>query len=336
MHSTEFNDDSIIKDKRVVVVGGGKSASDVVVIAAEKARECYLIFRQTLWKFPRFFLGFINLKYILLTRFSEAWFPYHKMGKYEKLLHTIGKPIVWFFWRMNEIILRLQLDLDSCNMLPEKPIDQMDCSASIAPVNFFEYIKSGKIQAIKGNIAKFIPGGIQLVNGQQLQVDVVIFGTGFSKEVNFLEEKYLCHLFDQDGNFRLYRYLINPEIPQMGFVGYLDNFFNLLVSEIGAWWLVDYVKGNLSLPSSLEMHQDIAVELDWLKNHLYLDKTKGICIGSFSLRYTEELLADMAGSRQIKLWKTISQIMQPVNTSSYHEWRQELKRQKLSEVNPPI
>ncbi|MHC5822506.1 MAG: flavin-containing monooxygenase, partial [Nostoc sp.] len=206
LHSTEFKDTSIIQGKRVVVVGFGKSACDIATVAANTAKESTLVFRQPLWKIPRFFLGLVNLKYILLTRFSEAWFPWRQMGRLESLLHTLGKPLVWAFWRTNETLLRLQFGLDSCGMLPEQPMNQVNCQITIAHPDFFKYVHSGKIQAIKTSIAKFIPGGVELANGQQLQADIVIFGTGFRQELPFLEEEYRRQLVDEDGNFSLYRY----------------------------------------------------------------------------------------------------------------------------------
>lgn len=151
-------------------------------------------------------------------------------------------------------------------MLPEQPMNQANCGISIAPPDFFKYIHSGKIQAIKTSITKFIPDGVELANGQQLHADIVIFGTGFRQELPFLEEEYRRQVIDEDGNFNLYRYLIHPNIPQMGFVGYNSSFYSQLTSEVGAWWLLEYVKGNLLLlPSPPAIYQEIAADIYWMK-----------------------------------------------------------------------
>ena len=333
LHSTEFNDASIIEGKRVVVVGFGKSACDIATVAANTARESTLIFRQPLWKIPRFFLGLVNLKYILLTRFSEAWFPWRQMGRLERLLHTLGKPLVWAFWRTNETLLRLQFGLDSCGMLPEQPMNQVNCQITIAHPDFFKYVHSGKIQAIKTSLAKFIPGGVELATGQQLQADIVIFGTGFRQELPFLEEEYRRQVVDEDGNFSLYRYLIHPNIPQMGFVGYNSSLYSQLTSEVSAWWLLEYVKGNLLLPSPSAMYEEMAANMDWMKTQYHRVVAKATCIFSFSLRYTEQLMEDMGANNQLGVWKGISQIMMPVDSSLYNKLRQELKSQRLTNVN---
>ncbi|WP_041233438.1 flavin-containing monooxygenase [Cylindrospermum stagnale] len=333
LHSTELNETAIIEGKRVVVVGFGKSACDVATLAANTAKECTLIFRRSLWKIPRFFLGLVNLKYILLTRFSEAWYPYRQMGRLERMLHSLGKPLVWGFWRNVETLLRLQFGLDSCGMVPEHHIDKLECSVSIAPPGFFKYVRSGKIRAIKTSVVKFISGGVELADGQQVPADIVVFGTGFRQEIPFLQAEYRQQTVDEDGNFNFYRYLIHPNIPQMGFVGYNNSFFTQLTSEIGAWWLVEYVKGNLSLPSPSVMYQDMAADMSWMKTQFHSFAGGGTCIASFSLRHIEQLIADIDVNNQLTIWKGVSQIMMPVDISLYSKLRQELKLQRLKNVN---
>ena len=333
LHSTELNDTSIIEGKRVVVVGFGKSACDIATLAANIAKESTLVFRRPMWKIPRFFLGLVNLKYILLTRFSEAWFPYRHMARLERVLHTLGKPLVWAFWRTNETLLRLQLGLDSCGMLPEQPINKLNCQISIAPPDFFKYVHSGKIQAIKTSITNFIPDGVKLANGQELQADIVIFGTGFRQELPFIQEEYRRHIVDEDGNFNFYRHLIHPNVPQMGFVGYNSSLYSQLTAEVGAWWLAEYVKGNLLLPSPSAMYQEMAANMDWMKTQYHSMIGKGACFTSFSLRYSEELMEDMGANNQLAVWKGISQIMMPVDSSLYSKLRQELKSQRLRNIN---
>ncbi len=329
LHSTEFNNTSMIKGKRIVVVGVGKSACDIATLGAKNSQECTLLFRKSMWKVPRFLLGLINLKYILLTRFSEAWFPYYQMGRLEAILHSFGKPLVWFFWRTVEILLRLQFGLDSCGMIPEHQIDKLDCGISVAPPGFFNYIRSGKIKPIKTTIAKFFAGGVELENGEQILADVVIFGTGFRQELPFLSEKYRQMLINEEGNFQLYRHLIHPEIPQMGFVGYSDSFYNQLTSEIGALWLVEYVNDKFSLPSTAQMYQEIFAELDWIKTHFNAVVSSANCINSFSLRHIEQLIKDIDVKNKIVIWKGISQVMLPVDLSIYHQVKQKLASLKL-------
>jgi hypothetical protein len=136
-------------------------------------------------------------------------------------------------------------------------------------------------------------------------------------------------LINEEGNFQLYRHLIHPEISQMGFVGYNGSFFSQLTSEIGAFWLVEYVNGKFSLPSTAQMYQEISAELDWMKTHFNAVVDGATCVASFSLRHIEQLIKDIDVKNQMVIWKGISQIMLPVDLSIYHKVRQELKSLKL-------
>ncbi|MEH2027505.1 hypothetical protein [Nostoc sp.] len=54
---------------------------------------------------------------------------------------------------------------------------------------------------------------------------------------------------------------------------------------------------------------------------------------ALSWRYTEQLMEDMGANNQLGVWKGISQIMMPVDSSLYNKLRQELKSQRLKKVN---
>lgn len=332
IHSTEFNQIEKIKNKRVVVVGFGKSASDIASIAAENASKCDLVYRQAIWRLPKYLLGKINIKNILLTRFSESWLPYRELRGGEKLLHTIGKPIVWAFWRTNEMVIRQQLRLDECNMLPNLPLNAVDCSSGIAGDNFFEYVRTGKIIAHKTKIIRYTSEGVELENGEKIKADIVIFGTGFRQDISFLPEKYRQKILNNQGYFQLYRHLIHPEIPNLGFVGYNTSFFSQLTSEVGAWWLLDYIEGYVKLPSQSEMETEIQADYLWMQKQLNkTNDASGACISPFSLRHVETLLEDMGVDTKKDLWKSITQIMQPLDPTIYNEVRQQIQSKRRTE-----
>jgi dimethylaniline monooxygenase (N-oxide forming) len=334
LHSKDFNNEFSITGKRVVVVGFGKSATDIAAVAANKAKECTLVFRQALWKFPKFFLGLFNIKYIFLTRFAESWMPYHRLQGWEKFLHTIGKPLVWAFWRINETILRLQFPIDKYGLLPDQPMNKLiGCSMGLVPEGFFKYIQEGKIRLEKTAINQFLPEGLELSNGQKLQADVVIFGTGFRQDIPFLEDKYRKCVFDNQGIIHLYRHLIHPKVPQMGFLGYNYSVCAQLSSEIGAHWLLEYAKGNISLPSQQKMLEDVKAELEWRQKDRPYAFVSGACITPFTFHYIDELMQDMGLKTRRQSSIRLVNLMMPADPSVYKNLRQELQSQKLSTDN---
>ncbi|GAX35231.1 flavin-containing monooxygenase [Nodularia sp. NIES-3585] len=334
LHSTELNDSSQVEGKRIIVVGFGRSATDIATHIVPQVKECTLLFRHSLWKMPKYLLGLVNIKYVLLTRFAEACFPYRHLQGIEWALHTIGKPLVWAFWKLNEILVRLQFGLDTCGMLPDKPLyESVNCSSAVAPTNFYKYLASGKLKAKKTAIARFNSDGVELENGQQLHADVVIFGTGFRQDVPFLPEKYRQMLIDDQGYFHLYRNLIHPDIPQLGFVGYNSSFFSQLTSEIGSWWLAEYVKGNLLLPSNAEMIQDMEAEIYWRQTKWPPAGGSGGCTSPFNFHHLEQLIQDMGVKNPTSGWERIAEVMMPLNPSTYQYIRKELRGKRLSSAN---
>ncbi len=332
LHSTNINDDSLIQGKRVVVVGFAKSAADIATFAVDKASKCTLVFRQASWKIPRYFLGFINIKYLMLTRLGQVWFPYRKFRGVEQVLHTVGKPLVWAFWRTLEILLRLQLRLDACGMLPDEPIEGfINCPLSIATKNFYKYVRQGKIRAKKTTIERFVPGGVELANGERLSTDVMIFATGFHQNIPFLEEQYRQQIIDNQGTFHLYRNLIHPDVPEMGFVGYNSTFSGTLSSEIGSRWLVESVKGNLVLPLRSEMLKDIEAELNWRQTKTPRGLYSGTCFFPFSFHYLDYLMRDLGA--KIRQTGSIAEIVKPLSPSAYKNLRQELHAKRLISIN---
>lgn len=334
LHSTEFNDTSLIENKRVIVVGFGRSAADIATITATLASECYLFFRRASWKIPKFFLGLINFKYILFARWSEAFIPYRYLQGVERLLHTFGLPLVWAFWKIFEMILRIQFRLSACNLLPnESAKTSFNCNANLASERFYEYVLSGKIQPRKTVITRFFPGGVELANGETFQADTVIFGTGFQQDIPFLQEKYRRMVMDEKGNFHFYRNLIHPDIPDMGFVGYNSSFFCPLTSEIGAWWLVEHLNGNLALPSRLEIYKEMQAEWQWMQSNWSYGKANGTCVAPFNFHYLEQLINDIGVQRQYSAWKRFVEIMMPVNLSSYKQIREKINLQRRLSID---
>ena len=329
LHSSDFNNLSLIEDQRVVIVGFGKSACDIATIAANTAKESTLVFRRALWKIPNFFFNKIHFEDLLLTRFAEIWLPYRKLKGIEKVIHSIGKPLAWAFWRLNELVLRKQFNLDACNLLPVEFMNKtLSCSANLAPKNFYEYVHSGKIKAKNGSIARFTPGGVRLDSGEELQADMVIFGTGFRQNITFIEEKYRRLIIDGEGNFHLFRNLIHPDIPGSGFLGYNSSFFSPLTSEVGAWWLAEYAKGNLVLPSCKQMYEDIDAYLNWSISNVPPAFAYGTCVSPFHFHHLEDLIEDMGFKTFGKGSKPLQGIMERINPVVYQQIRQQLSNKK--------
>ncbi|AKG23808.1 flavin-containing monooxygenase [Calothrix sp. 336/3] len=338
LHSTEVNEISLLTNKQVVIVGLGRSATDIANLAANVAKKCTLVFRNPSWKIPKFFFGFINFKYILLARWSETFIPYHSLQGIEKILHTYGKYIVSLFWQALQQSLCIQFGLYNSNLLPDKSLQtSFNCNANLASEGFYKNVNSSKITTYKSTITKLSPNTIELNDGKIISADTLIFATGFCQNISFLEDYYRTLIVDNNGNFNLYRNLIHPDIPDIGFVGYNSSFFCPITSEIGSWWLRDYFKGNLNLPSKEDIYREMEAEFYWRQRNWRYGKYNGTCVAPFSFHYIEQLMKDMGLQIYDSGWKNFKHFFAPINFSHYRKvWQKSQVNKHLSSEQKEI
>ncbi|TDH28592.1 K+ transport protein [Segetibacter sp. 3557_3] len=316
LHSSQVKNESLLKNKAVAVVGFAKSATDIATLAADLGTSCTLLYRKAQWKVPRFFGNKVNLKYLLFSRFSEAFFNGPEKPLFEKILHSIGKPLVWGQWRALEALLKMQFKLKACNMIPDHKIeDQISCALGIAPEGFYEKVRTGKIAAKCTVIDHFDGKKVVLKNGETLTPDLIIYGTGFSQSLPFLEERYRNLVVDESGRYQLYRNIVNPDIPQLGFVGFNSSLFSTLTSEVAAHWLVAYASGTIKLPTSERIRQDITFMDNWRRSRVSASVFSGTCVAPFNFKHIDQLMNDMGLPTRIS--RSPLQFFKPINPGDY-------------------
>lgn len=318
LHTSQVADASVLKDRSVAVVGFAKSATDIATLAAGTAKECQLLYRKAQWKVPRYFGHRINMRYLLFSRFSEAFFnaPY-KTG-FQKFLHSVGKPVVWAQWRGLELLLKKQFNLEACGMVPKHRIeDQISCSLGVAPEGFYEKVRCGAIRARQTEISHFDGGRVFLQNGAVITPDVVVCGTGFTQSMPFLGEPYKSRIVGKDGGFRLFRNIVNPDVPQLGFVGFNSSLFTTLTSEIAAHWLVKYAQGTLKLPAKEAIQQDMDFMAEWRKTARPVSSEfSGTCVAPFNFMHLDMLMKDMGLRTRATRWLPY-EFFKPINPKDY-------------------
>ena len=304
MHSSEYTDSSISEGKDVVVLGGSKSATDIAVSALEKgAKSVHLVYLENVWRVP-YFVGGINFKRLLYMRAQEVQFNgWGRRGPVKRALGALTQPLIWANFRGLETLLKLQLGLKKYNMVPKAPIEkEVSCSVPIVTPGFFELLKTGRIKPVIGTIERYEEGRqLRLTTGDLVACDVAILAVGWKLGVPFLPRDYQDKLIESDGQYRVYRLAVNPELPDMGFVGFNSSFCTVLSAELIANWLVRYADGQLAKqPTAKAMNENIEMMLDWKRNQRPAAKTYGgLCSAPFHFQHFDELLQDM-GARK---WK---------------------------------
>jgi cation diffusion facilitator CzcD-associated flavoprotein CzcO len=297
LHSSQHTDPSFVKGKKVVILGGSKSATDIAVNSVNAgASEVTLVYREPAWRIPYFVGGLINFKRILYIRAQEEMFRSWGIGTKSRIAHAIAKPFVWANWRGLESLLKLQLKLKACGMVPEQRIeDGVNCSVPIATPGFFPMVADRRIKAIRGTFERYDGTTIVMTGGERVAADVAILAIGFKLGIPFLPEAYRGKLVEPDGQYRLHRVIANPDLPDMGFVGFNSSFCTVLCAEMAANWLVRYCDGQLARqPTAAEMNASIEMMLHFKRvERPAAGVYGGLCVAPYHFKHFDELLADM-------------------------------------------
>src|SRR5258708_9401751 len=217
-----------------MVRGGWRWATVIAVNSVDASEvEVRLVYREPVWRIPYFIGGLVNFKRILYIRAQEEMFRSWGIGAMSRFAHAVAKPFVWANWRGLESLLKVQLKLGKCDMVPKERIeDGVNCSVPIATPGFFPMVADGRIKAIRGSFDRYDGKSIVMTGGQRVDADVAVLAIGFKLGVPFLPDVYRAKLVVADGQYRLYRVIANPDLPDMGFVGFNSSFCTGLCAEI--------------------------------------------------------------------------------------------------------
>jgi cation diffusion facilitator CzcD-associated flavoprotein CzcO len=322
LHSSNYNDAALARGRRVVVLGGSKSATDIAVNAvSSSASEVTIVYREPVWRIPYFIGGLVNFKRILYIRAQEQMFASWGIGPLARFAHLIAKPLVWTNWRGLESLLKAQLKLGKCKMVPETRIeDGVNCSVPIATPGFYPMVADGRIKAIRGSFDHYEAGTIVMSNGERVRADIAVLAIGYKLGVPFLPEADRAKLVDPDGQYRLYRLIANPDLPDLGFVGFNSSFCTVLCAEMAAQWLVRYADGQLAhQPSERDMRDNIEMMLHFKRvERPAAGVYGGLCVAPYHYKHFDELLADIGATRRRR--NPLAEMFTPPDADAYAQF----------------
>jgi dimethylaniline monooxygenase (N-oxide forming) len=290
-----------LEGKRVAVLGFGKSATDAAVQSAAVAEETTIIFREAHWPVPRKLAGIIPFKWGMLHRLTSALIPLHQRPTpLERVVHGLGKPLVWLWWRIVELLLIIQCRLWSRfgtreSMVPSTPIEVGAFSeATMLPrPEFYRLARSGKINPQRTEVAEYTATGLALKNGRNVDIDLMILGTGWKTDYRFLPEQVRAAIEFEDDGFYLYRQMLHPDVPNMIFVGSASTVTSILTYSLQARWLGELIAGRHRLPSPDAMGREIDEMKAWKRGWMPFSPARGARLILHMLHYHDELLRDM-------------------------------------------
>ncbi len=302
LHASEIKDISQLKGRRVAVIGYGKSATDIAGSAVETADKIHLVFRTAHWPVPRKLLGVLPFKWGMLTRLVAALIPpYVRPSPIVRAIHSIGYPLPWLFWRVVELLLSTQQGLRTQiargeTLMPETPVE-FDAFTEVTMVprpGLIDFIRSGKISAHRTGVSAFSSNGIDLADGDSLEVDCVVFGTGWKTGYTYLPKSILTALGDGPDGFYLYRHVLHPSVPNLAFVGRASSFMSVTTFALQAKWLAEVVAGRVLLPDAEAMQSDIEALKTWKQSWMPEGPARSATLLLHMCHYHDELLLDMS------------------------------------------
>jgi dimethylaniline monooxygenase (N-oxide forming) len=177
------------------------------------------------------------------------------------------------------------------SLVPDHPLPTGFENIGIG-VEFYDVLRRGQLVTKRARIARFEgPTTILLDTGDRVEADVVISATGWQQRLDFLDSELRREVL-KDGRFHLYRHILPPRAPRVGFIGYASSIACQLTSEIAAHWLSQCFRGELKLPAVADMERDISRVHAWA-NEVFPARTEGYFVGPFVAHYIDELMRDM-------------------------------------------
>jgi dimethylaniline monooxygenase (N-oxide forming) len=327
LHISQFKTRTPLDGKRVAVVGYGKSATDAAVEAAAVAQQVHIIFREAHWPVPRNLAGILPFKWGMLSRFTAALVtPYVRPTRIANWLNGVGKPLGWIFWRLVEILLYVQCRLGTKiakgrNLVPPKLVE-IDCfgeSTMVPRPELYKLIRQGRITAHCTEIAAFTRDGITLRDGDMLEVDYVILGTGWKNGYSFLSNEAREMLGTDEDGFYLYRHMLHPDLQNLIFIGRTSTFINILTCCLQARWLAELIAGRFVLPGREAMLAEIAELKMWKRGWMPFSTARGARLLLHMLYYHDELLRDFGADphRKRGMFAPLKELLAPYQPSDY-------------------
>src|SRR5262249_48876450 len=242
--------------------------------------------------------GILPFKWGTLSRLTGALSPpYLRPTPVVRWLNGIGKPLVWIFWRLVELLLYVQCRLGTKsakgkNLVPSTPVN-IDCfgEATMVPrPALYKSIRHGLIAAHRTEIAAFTRDGITLRDGDTLRVDCVVLCTAWKNDYSFLSKEARETLGTDEDGFYLYRQILHPHWPTPLVTRRTSTFINTDAYCLRARGLAGLSAGRFVLPSREALLAEIAQLKAGNRAWMPFSAPRGARLLLHMLYYHDELL----------------------------------------------
>ncbi len=315
----------------VAVIGFGKTALDFTSWSAERAASTTHVFRTPRWTIPDHLLG-IDFTRAFFARFGSDMMPsWCYSSKPQAFLHNRLSGVVRGFWSFIATLFQYQhrrnaklgsIDASVLDpVMPPKPqfVPDLRSATALAPGRYYEHVAHGRITPKQEAVASFNEDGVVLANGETVAADLVMVCCGSETPVfDYLPEPYRSCLSSQDGGPVLYRHLIDPRVPDVGFAGYNHGFLHIALCEVGSLWQIAAHRGDLTLPTEAEMSISARRVTAWKDEHCSYEPTRNMAVSTRYQQHLDILMRDLGLSQWRKLPNLPAEIFARYDPTDYN------------------
>ena len=327
------------RGQRVAVVGFGKSALDMATLAADRGAAVHHVFRTARWTVPRHILG-LHSSWLLFSRFGSVMMTsWAHPTAAERFLHRRGRGAVQAFWGALAKVVRHEYRRAARGAGPAglARVDAVTPShgllldlrsaAALTPDGYLPHLAAGRIEPHRAGLAGFDADGLRLTDGTRVDCDRVVLSLGSeSPRFPFLSSEHRSLLEGEDDGVQLYRHLIHPRIPNLGFAGFNHGFLHMPAAEVGAQWLCCHLRGELALPPVEEMERSVERVRAWKREHIAFEPSRSCAVNTRFQQYLDVLLRDLGVSPYRKLPNVAAEVFGRYGSSDYAGVVDEVRR----------
>ncbi len=196
MHSSEYRNPNIFKDKRVLIVGCGNSGADIAVDAVHHAKSVDISLRRGYYFLPKFIKGR----------------PIDTLGGKLKLPRQAKQ-------RIDAAMISMIVGKPSDYGLPD-PDYRMYESHPVINSLVLHHLGHGDIKP-RRDIRQIAGHTVIFNNGESGDYDLILMATGYLLDYPFIERKYLNWPIEQDAP-QLYMNVFHPNYDNLFMMGMVE------------------------------------------------------------------------------------------------------------------
>lgn len=234
IHSAAYKRAEDFTGLRTLVVGLGNSGCDIAADISRVASHTYLSTRESAHVIPKYVFGLPFLHFGFALRFPIA------------LLQMMVRIVAW--------LGRGSLGSYRFPAPKRRPLLKNPTISS----QLLDRVGHGAIE-MKPAVERLTPRGVLLADGTELELDAIVYCTGFEIRFPFFDESMISYRRDK---FRNYGLMVNLDYPNLFFIGLFNPLGTYApIAERQARWAARLISGSLRVPSRAKMER-------WYARHL--------------------------------------------------------------------